>query len=67
MIDGNPNSHADDLHHRRPVINVGNILGTRTDDSTAVNADGSDEGVHHYGRDTNRPRFYCYTGCRVRR
>ena len=28
----------------QPVINVGNILGNRTDDSTA-------DGVHHYGPD----------------
>ena len=33
-----------EIYTTQPTIRVGNILGTRTDDSTA-------DGVHHYGRD----------------
>ena len=39
------------MYTTQPVVRVGNILGTRTDDSTTLNDDGFDEGVHHYGPD----------------
>ena len=35
----------------QPVIRVGNILGSRIDSSDGLNADGFDEGVHHYFQD----------------
>ena len=42
---------TDMVYTTQPVIRVGNILGNRTDDSAALNADGFDEGVHHYLQD----------------
>ena len=42
---------TDEVRTKQPIINVGNILGSRIDNSTAEETDGSDKGVHHYGPD----------------